>query len=347
MSRHPSVAIFDGHNDLAWTRRLDHDYRVEGLDVESVSTFQTDIPKLKRGGLAAQFWSVFVHTELTGSDAVRASLEQIDFVYRLVAAYPQDLRLALTADDVRSAMQEGRVASLLGAEGGHQIDDSLAVLRMYARLGVRYMTLTWNEHTSWADCAVLPPVHDGLTDFGREVVREMNRVGMLVDLSHVSAATMRDALDASEAPIIFSHSSCWELGRHPRDVPDDVLRRLPDNGGVVMLTFVKSFLSPEFAAWLAADSSEPAPAVTVSDVADHVEYARELADIDHIGLGGDFDGSSYMPDGLEDVSRYPRLIDELQSRGWSEDDLVKLGSGNILRVLGENDDAYRAFLAEG
>lgn len=339
------IHIFDGHNDLPWQRRIAHGYRVEGLDAETEQTFQTDIPKLVRGGLAAQFWSVFVDTDIRGADAVQATLEQIDFVHRLAARYPEVFALARTAEDVSRAWESGRIASLMGAEGGHQINDSLAVLRIFARLGMRYMTLTWNEHTEWADCAVLPPKHHGLNSRGREVVAEMNRIGMLVDLSHVSAETMSDALDVSTLPVIFSHSSCLALGRHPRDVPDTILRRLGDNGGVVMITFVPQFISPQFNAWFLSDQSEPAPPVTVADIADHCDHAREVAGIDHIGIGGDFDGTPYMPAGLTDVSGYPNLIDALRGRGWSDADLRKLGHENILRALAANDSAYCAFLA--
>lgn len=340
------IAVFDGHNDLAWERRVSHDYAVTGLDQETAATLQTDLPKLRRGGVRAQFWSVYVDTALPGSDAVTATLEQIDFVHRLIAAYPDDLAAARTADDVRAAWATGKIASLLGAEGGHQINDSLAVLRMYARLGVRYLTLTWNEHTRWADCAVKPAEHDGLTDVGRQVVAEMNRIGMIVDLSHVSPKTMADALDASTAPVMFSHSSALALGRHPRDIPDEIFARLPTNGGVAMTTFVAPFLSPAYAAWLDAGREGPAPAVTIADVADHVEYARDLAGVDHIGLGGDYDGSEHMPQDMPDVSSYPKLFEELRRRGWTEADLDKLGSGNVLRVLEAHDAAYREFLAD-
>lgn len=339
------IGVFDGHNDLVWERRQRHDYSFDGLGEETPDTFQTDIPKLRRGGVSAQFWSVFVNTDLRGGDAVTATLEQIDGVHRLIARFPDDLRFARTADDVRAAWAQGRIASLMGAEGGHQIDDSPAVLRMYALLGVRYLTLTWNEHTSWADCAILPPEHGGLTDFGREVIAEMNRIGMIVDLSHVSAETMSDALDASHRPVMFSHSSCRALGRHPRDIPDDVLSRLSANGGVAMMTFVAPFLSEEYHRWVESGKVGAEPVVGVTDVADHVEHAREVAGIEHIGLGGDYDGSDYMPQGMADVSGYPALFDELRRRGWSEDDLDRLGHGNVLRVLEANDVAYRRFLA--
>lgn len=339
------IPVFDGHNDLAWERRASHGYAVAGLDQESDDTFHTDIPKLRRGGVAAQFWSVYVHTDVRGSDAVTATLEQVDAIHRLAETYPETFQLARTAAEVREAWQRDRIASLLGAEGGHQIVDSLAVLRMYAVLGIRYMTLTWNEHTAWADCAVLPPVHGGLTAFGREVVAEMNRIGMLVDLSHVSPQTMSDALDASTAPVIFSHSSSRAIGHHPRDIPDEILARLPGNGGVAMATFVAEFLSKDFAEWVDGGKVGAAPAVTVATVADHLAHMRDVAGIDHIGIGGDFDGSEHMPTGLGDVSTYPALFDELRRRGWTEPDLNKLGWKNALRVLEANDDRYEAFLA--
>lgn len=340
------VPVFDGHNDLPWERREAHGYSVAGLDVEKAgNTLHTDLPKLRRGGVAAQFWSVFVHTSLQGADAGVATLEQIDCVRRLVAAYPEELALATTAREVELAWRSGRIASLMGAEGGHQIADSVAALRMFALLGVRYLTLTWNEHTSWADCAVLPERHGGLTDRGRDIVREMNRIGVIVDLSHVSAKTMADALDCSTSPVLFSHSCCLELGRHPRDVPDEILRRLPDNGGVLMLAFVAPFLSRPYSEWLQQGERGDRPPVTVADLADHVEYARELAGVDHIGIGADFDGSMYFPDDVQDVSRYPVLFDELAARGWSAEDLDKLGYRNALRVLAANDPAYESFRA--
>ncbi|KAA1425463.1 membrane dipeptidase [Mumia zhuanghuii] len=326
--------VFDGHNDLAWECRAEAQYSTDGLGPTSPhGRFHTDIPRLRRGGVGAQFWSVFVPTSIKGADAVTATLEQIDFVHRLVAAYPDDLRLARTGADVRAAWADGAIASLLGAEGGHSIDDSLAVLRMYARLGVAYMTLTHNDNTAWADSATDEPVHGGLTDVGRDVVREMNRLGMLVDLSHVSPATMHDALDTTTAPVVFSHSSCRAVADHPRNVPDDVLGRVRENGGVVMVAFVPSFLSEEWARWRHAGSVGPEPVVSVDDVVAHVEHAREVMGVEHVGLGGDYDGFVRFPQGLEDVATYPRILEALAARGWTADELAALAGGNVLRVL--------------
>jgi len=343
-----TIPVIDGHNDLPWACRTHRDYSVGGLDDEADAArtpLQTDIPKLRRGGMLAQFWSVWVHTDVEGSDAIQATLEQIDFVQRMVAAYPGTFALATTADDIDRASDTGRIASLLGIEGGNQVNNSLASLRTFARLGVRYMTITWNSTTEWADAAMDTPQHDGLSDRGREVIAEMNRIGMMVDLSHVAAATMRDALDASAMPVIFSHSSCFALNPHPRNVPDVILSQLAANGGVQMLTFVPAFISADYRAWEDAGETGEKPVVTVRDVADHVEHARSIAGIDHIGLGGDYDGCPDMPVGLKTVADYPNLFAELRSRGWSERDLAKLGFANILRVLRAHDTAYRAFVA--
>lgn len=325
--------LVDGHDDLAWAARTSREYSVEGIDGDMSGTFQTDITRLRRGGVGGQFWSVYSPSDLTGSAAVTYTLEQIDFVHRLIDRYPDDFAYAWTGDDVRSAWREGRVASLLGAEGGHSIDGSLAVLRELARLGVRYMTLTHNHNTPWADSATDEPTHGGLTDFGREVVAEMNRIGMLVDLSHVAATTMRDALDVSTSPVVFSHSSCHAVTQHPRNVPDDVLERLPANGGVLMVTYVPFFVNQAAADWAAGDQSTPAPRTTVDDVVAHVEHAREVAGVDHIGLGGDYDGLDVFPDQMGDVTGHAVLIDRLAERGWSSRDLAKLMGDNILRVL--------------
>ncbi|TFD46213.1 membrane dipeptidase [Cryobacterium frigoriphilum] len=348
MTQHDLIPVIDGHNDLAWACRDKREYSVAGLDSEpdsALSLLQTDIPKLRRGGVQGQFWSVWVHTDLEGADSVQATLEQIDFVHRMVEAYPGDLQWAVTATDVDRAQETGHVASLLGVEGGNQMNNSLAVLREFARAGVRYMTLTWNSSTEWADAAVGEVLYDGINDRGREVIAEMNRIGMIVDLSHVSAATMSDALDASVLPLIFSHSSCFALNPHPRNAPDEILARLAQNGGVQMITFVPSFISADFRSWQDAGSNGEAPIVTVSHVADHVEHARRVAGIDHIGIGGDFDGSPEMPLGLETVADYPNLFAELASRGWQREDLLKLGYQNVLRVLRANDANYRRFLA--
>lgn len=339
---HPAVRealsiapVVDGHNDLAWQARDRVDYSVEGLDADCSATFHTDLPRLRRGGQGGQFWSVYAPTDRKGADAVHYTLEQIDFVHRMIARYPDDLAFAWSGDDVRRAWEQGRIASLLGAEGGHSINGSLAVLRGFARLGVRYMTLTHNDNTAWADSATDEPVHGGLTDFGREVVREMNRVGMLVDLSHVAASTMRDALDVTSAPVIFSHSGCRAVTDHPRNVPDDVLERVPGNGGVLMVTYVPGFVNADFAAWRDAGEHGTPPEVTVGEVVAHVEHARDVVGIDHLGLGGDYDGYQWFPTAMGDVTGHAVLLDALAERGWSARDLAQLAGANILRVLDE------------
>ncbi|MFL6144184.1 MAG: dipeptidase [Labedaea sp.] len=317
--------VIDGHNDLPWAlrSRFGPDARdvLAGIDLRQPQPeLHTDLARLRRGGVGGQFWSVYVPCELTGHTAVTAVLEQIELVHALVAAYPEHLRLAGTADEVEAAIAAGRVASLLGAEGGHCIAESLGVLRTLHRLGVRYLTLTHNKNVPWADSATDEPVAGGLTGFGRAVVAEMNRLGMLVDLSHVAPSTMRDALDATAAPVIFSHSSCRAVHDHPRNVPDDVLERLAGNGGVCMVTFVPKFVSPNTEA-------------RVADVVAHLEHAREVAGVEHIGIGGDYDGVAAVPVGLEDVSTYPVLFEALLDRAWSPADLAKLAGHNVLRVL--------------
>lgn len=329
--------VIDGHNDLPWERRETHDSGVEGIDSEAGS-LHTDLPKLRAGGVVGQFWSVFVPCD--EPDPVRATLQQVDLAHRIIERYPDALALARTAAEVRTAIESGRIASLLGAEGGHSIGDDLAVLRDLARLGVRYMTLTHNDDTPWADSATGSHPHGGLTDRGREIVAEMERIGMLVDLSHTAPTTMRDTLDVATQPVVFSHSSTIAVNDHPRNVPDDVLARLADNGGVVMITFVPQFVSAPYAEWLAAGSSEDAPPVTVSDVADHVEHARDVTGVAHIGLGGDYDGTPVLPPDLRDVSRYPVLAAELQRRGWGPADLRALAGGNVLRVLEATDERF-------
>lgn len=330
--------IIDGHNDWAWECRESRDYSVEELEVGL--TTDTDIARLRAGRVGAQFWSVFVSDELVGADAVQGTLEQIDWVYRLAARYPDDFAIARSAADVEAARASGRIASLLGAEGGHSINDSPAVLRMFARLGVRYLTLTHIHNTSWADSGTDVPVHGGLTARGVEYIHELNRLGILVDLSHVSTATMHRALDVTNAPVIFSHSSCRAITDHPRNVPDDVLLRLRANGGVLMVTFVPQFLSDDYYAWFLGPKNTPAPEVTIADVANHIEHARDVAGIGHIGLGSDFDGTDEFPRGLEGVDGYPALLAELVSRGWSAPDLAALAGANVLRVIRETDDAF-------
>jgi membrane dipeptidase len=360
LKQHP---VIDGHNDLPWTIRGKTEGLgdVEAYDLRGPTSGQTDLGRLRAGGVGGQFWSVYVPPSDTGS--ARVQLEQIDLARRMIARYPEELELATTASDVARIMREGRVASLLGIEGGHAIENSLGALRAYSDLGVRYMTLTHSASLDWADSSAEKPRHGGLTRFGEEVVREMNRLGMLVDLSHVSAATMEDALRVSEAPIIFSHSSARAVCDHHRNVPDEILRKLPENGGVVMITFVAAFISPEFAEasrplwqefderskglttpqerhalWLELKARMPDIPVTLGEVADHVEHARSVAGADHIGLGGDYDGNDSWPEGLEDVSGYPKLVAELIRRGWSDADLAKLSSGNILRVMKEAEE---------
>ncbi|SOB83797.1 dipeptidase [Streptomyces sp. 1331.2] len=356
-----TAPVVDGHNDLPWAMREQAGYDLGALDLAADQSghLHTDLARLAEGGVGAQFWSVFVPASLAGDHAVSATLEQIDFVHALVERYPDRLRLARTAADMEAARAEGRIASLMGAEGGHSIDCSLATLRALYELGVRYLTLTHNDNVPWADSATDKPVAGGLTRFGEEVVREMNRLGMLVDLSHVSADTMRDALRVTEAPVVFSHSSSRAVCDHPRNIPDDVLAQLPANGGVAMATFVPKFILPAAIEWtLAADENmrahgfhpldttpaamqiqhafeagHPRPIATPATVADHLDHMREVAGIDHIGIGGDFDGTAFLPDGLDSVAGYPNLIAELLGRHWSEADLAKLTWHNAVRVL--------------
>ena len=389
-----AVPVLDGHNDLPMALREHAGYRVEGLAADRPE-LHTDIARLRAGGVGGQFWSVYVPSTLSEPDAVVATMEQIDAVYRLVAAYPRDLAIAYSADDVEAAQRAGKIASLIGIEGGHSLATSLGVLRAFARLGVRYVTLTHNHNTSWADSAADVPAVGGLDDEGRAIVAEMQRIGVLVDLSHVATSTMHAALDVATAPVIFSHSSARALHDHRRNVPDDVLVKLRDNRGVCMVTFVPLFVSPEVAAWSAAAEAEwarlglptgpdhwpsaprpgrdaepvpraangsfstglpgsdtpapepfqawlaanPRPDATIAQVADHVDHVRAVAGVDHVGLGGDYDGCDRLPVGLEDVSGYPRLLAELADRGWSQAELEKLTGRNILRVLRETEEA--------
>jgi membrane dipeptidase len=369
LSRHP---VIDGHNDLLWEARTQVGYDFDRLDVGAGGTpTHTDLPRLAAGGVGGQFWSVYVPTYLTGDDAVSATLEQIDAGRRMIERYADRLVLATRAEEVEAAWRDGRIASLLGAEGGHSINCSLGALRMLHALGVRYLTLTHNDNTPWADSATDDPVVGGLSAFGVAVVREMNRLGMMVDLSHVSADTMRDALAATETPVIFSHSSARAVTDHPRNVPDDVLAQLSGNGGVCMVTFVPAFVNPDCAAWALEMRAEgrrrgidrhdpvaikafqaewerehPQPPATLSDVVAHVEHVREVAGIQHIGLGGDYDGTDSLPEGLGDVTGYPRLLAALAEQGWSEADLGRLTSGNVLRVMRDVEAAAGRISAE-
>ena len=364
LARHPVV---DGHNDLPWALREQVRYDLDQRDVrqDQSAHLHTDLPRLRAGGVGGQFWSVYVRADFAGDHAVSATLEQIDVVRRLIDRYPEELRLARTAEAMEAARADGRIASLLGAEGGHSIDNSLATLRALHQLGVRYMTLTHNDNLDWADSATDEPAHGGLTRFGEEVVHEMNRLGMLVDLSHVSADTMRDALRVAEAPVLFSHSSARAVCDHPRNIPDDVLAQLPANGGVAMATFVPKFVLPAAVEWmeradanmrahglspLAMDAealrvqrefeeAHPRPQATASTVADHLDHMREVAGIDHLGVGGDYDGTPFTPTDLADVAGYPNLVAELLERRWSEADLAKLTWGNAVRVLRDAEAA--------
>ncbi|MGW3869680.1 dipeptidase [Streptomyces sp. NPDC005055] len=361
--------VVDGHNDLPWALREQVGYDLDARDIatDQSAHLHTDIRRLRAGGVGAQFWSVYVRSDMAGDAAVSATLEQIDVVAELLDRHPADLRRALTADDMEAARAEGRIASLMGAEGGHSINSSLGTLRALHTLGVRYMTLTHNDNIAWADSATDEPGVGGLSPFGHEVVREMNRTGMLVDLSHVAATTMRDALATSTAPVMFSHSSARAVCDHPRNIPDDVLAQLPANGGIAMATFVPKFVLPAAVAWTRAadenmrahglhhldttpqamkihaafEAANPRPMATVATIADHLGHMREVAGIDHIGIGGDYDGTAFLPTGLEDVSGYPNLIAELLGRGWSATDLAKLTWRNAVRVLRDAEDVAR------
>ena len=354
--------LVDGHNDLVWEIRTSKTapFDVDAYDLRKKTTGHTDFERLTAGGVGTQFWSIYVPGDIEGGRFARTQLEEFDIARRMVAKYPDKFALAGSTADIDRAMKERKVASLLGMEGGHAIENSLGALRAYYDLGARYMTLTHNVTLDWADAANDTAKHGGLTAFGKEVVREMNRLGMLVDLSHVSPGVMSDALDVAEAPVIFSHSSARALTDVPRNVPDSILRRLPKNGGVVMVTFVPGFVSQELADWetqaqaarkqFKGDSAEmraqmqeyrkahPRPRATLGQVADHIDHVRKVAGVDHVGIGSDFDGVEELPVGLEDVSKYPELIAELARRGWSDDDLKKLTRGNILRAFRQAEE---------
>ncbi len=355
--------LIDGHNDLPWALRQAHGSDPQAVDLtvnlDATTDLHTDIPRLRAGGVGGQFWSVYVPASLPPVEAAQATFEQIDVVRRLVAAHPDAFELAVTADDVVRIHRSGKIASLIGIEGGYSINDSLGLLRVFHAMGVRYMTLTHSTTTTWADSATDAPKWGGLSPFGEAVVREMNRLGIMVDLSHVSEETMLDAMRVSEAPVIFSHSSARGVTGHPRNVPDSVLRLLPEDGGVVMITFVPGFVAEDVRTWGSARSAEearlkslnpgspsavtegvaawvaanPPPRADIADVADHIDHVRRVAGIDHVGLGGDFDGVSALPDGLGGVETYPALIAELYRRGWTDADVRKLLGENVLRVM--------------
>ena len=373
------VPLIDGHNDLPWEIRqrfgnvASVDLSASTLNLpqkvqadEAQTALMTDIPRLRAGHVGAQFWSVWIPPSVTGPAAVKMTIEQIDLVRTMVARYPNDLQMAYSADDIVRAHQAGRIASLIGIEGGHQIDDSLPTLRQMYELGARYMTLTHTSDNDWADSATDAPRHHGLTPFGRAVVHEMNRLGMLVDLSHVSPDTMRAALAVSAAPVIFSHSGARALNDHPRDVPDDVLSMVARNHGIVMVTFAPAYVSAERNRWEADraaeqarfssppygglyigqperekaalvewDAHHPRPVVTLAMVADHIEHIRHVAGIDHVGIGSDFDGIPNTPKGLEGVDKFPDLLKELARRGWTDEELGKVAGENMLRVMRE------------
>jgi membrane dipeptidase len=370
-----ATPLIDGHNDLAEELRENYGFSVEGLASgtdKRAKPLMTDMARLHQGRVGAQFWSVYIPSDVTGDKAIRETIEEIDIVKRFVKAYPNDLALAGTADDVVRIHKTGRVASLIGIEGGHQIGGSLAALRQFYDLGARYMTLTHFKNNEFADSATDDPKYHGITDFGRTVIHEMNRLGMLVDLSHVSDDTMRAALQVGKAPVIFSHSSARAITDHNRNVPDDILRLTAQNGGVVMVNFYPGYVSDAFRKWNAEESAEearakslfngrpeqreaaikawkaanPAPQVTVSDVADHVDHVAEVAGYGHVGIGGDLDGIEVAPVGLGGVQDYPNLFAELIRRGWSDENLAKLAGGNVLRVMRQAEAVARSMSNE-
>lgn len=367
-----SVPFFDGHNDAPWQYRNRVGYKFSELDFHDTtqleSPMHTDIPRLKEGRIGAQWWSVYVNAHIPENEAVVRTLEQIDFVKRMAQEYPNEFEMAYTADDVERIHEDGKIASLIGMEGGHSIANSLAVLRQFYDLGARYMTITHSRTLDWADAASDNPQHDGLNEFGEEVIQEMNRLGMIVDLSHTTPATMKDALATTEAPVMYSHSSARAVSGHVRNVPDDILPLVKENGGIIMVTFVGSFVSEELRQYYAErtsyerkieylhpgevdvisekmeewDAEHEAPKPTLNQLADHIDHLRDEIGVDHIGIGGDYDGTSGLPEGLEDVSTYPNLFAELLKRGYSEEDLRKIAGLNMLRVMrGAEETAAR------
>ena len=371
------VPLIDGHNDVPWQYRQRVDHRLDEIDFARSTKdldrpMHTDLPRLREGRVGGQFWSVYIPASIRGTDAVQATMEQIDFVYRMVDRFDDDLEMAYTADDVRRVFNDGKIASMIGMEGGHSINNSLAMLRMFYEMGARYMTITHGSNLDWADAATDDPEHGGLTEFGEEVIREMNRLGMLVDLSHVSAGTMHDALDVTRAPVIFSHSSAKELVGHPRNVPDDVLERVAENNGVVMVTYVVSFVSEDMREYYADrsaynsrlnslyphdpdtrseklnqwDEENPMPLPNLDDVADHIDHIRDKIGVEYIGIGGDYDGITVLPEGLEDVTTYPDLFAELLRRGYTEEELKKIAGKNVLRVMDDVEAVAREMQQE-
>ena len=361
-----STPLIDGHNDLPWEIRnsREHPHDVAAYDLRKRTPGHTDLARLAEGHVGGQFWSVYIPGEIRDSGYARVQLEQIDIARRMIASYSEKLAPAYSADDIEREFKQGKIASLMGMEGGHAIENSLGALRAYYALGVRYMTLTHNVTLDWADAALDSPKHGGLTPFGKEVVREMNRLGMLVDLAHVSPGTMSDALDASRAPVIFSHSGARAIVDHRRNVPDSILARLKQNGGVVMVPVVPEFVSRSVKAWQdEADSAlegarslsdsarrqarrtwiaaHPRPHATVKDVADVIEHIRDVAGVDHVGIGADYDGITSTPDGLPDVSSYPVIFAELIRRGWSDEDLAKLAGKNVPRVFHQAEEVAK------
>ncbi|WFL76257.1 dipeptidase [Altererythrobacter arenosus] len=366
-----AAPVFDGHNDVPYSLRMRTNNQINEFDFHDtldtgspdgkIKPMHTDLARLAEGKVGAQFWSVYASANLPEAEAVQTTIEQIDLTKRLVAKYPDALQLAFTADQAETAMANGRIASLMGMEGGHSIGSSLAVLRQMYDLGARYMTLTHSKNVPWADSATDTPAHNGLTSFGKDVVREMNRLGMIVDLSHVSEKVMHDTLDIAQAPVIFSHSGARAINGHARNVPDSVLARLPQNGGVLMVVALPGFLSETQREWYAArqaedarlkalwqgqpekvaelltkwDASNPTPVATISDMADHIDHIRDIAGVAHIGIGGDYDGMPNGPEGMEDVAGYPALFTELARRGYSQAELEMIASRNVMRVMRE------------
>jgi len=363
-----STILVDGHNDLPWVIREDPKAPrdVEAYDLRKKTTGETDLARLKQGFVGAQFWSVYVPGE-TKEGFAKVQLEQLDIARRIIAMYPEAMELALSTSDIRRIRAKGKVASLIGLEGGHAIENSLGALRAYYDLGARYLTLTHNVTLDWADAALDTPKHGGLTPFGREVVREMNRLGMMVDISHVSPDVMRNVLDESKAPVIFSHSSARALVDHPRNVPDSILKRMAANGGVVMVTFVPDFVNRDSKAWseglekaakgIGSDAEfkrleaeyikahGPSPKASLKDVADHIDYVAKIAGHDHVGIASDFWGGG-TPVGLEDVSKYPDLFAELIRRGWNDGDLRKLAGENLLRTFAKAESVAKQLQKE-